>query len=319
MAHEFTKVKPLRVISMRKATELTLREIEENRLNTQNKLVTRFTTLNQQLLGGFRFKNNVIIGGASGHGKSFFVQMLRTDFLDKSLNGNLKDPIKILHFNLEMETSDEIMRELTRTTGITYSDMVSAWNKLSDEKLDRIKKELKTLKDEDRLYFVDTTGNKEEIKNTIYAFQDKFPSHRLVVTLDHSLLVEKFEEKDEIQTMSELAKTFIEIRKKLENLNIIVTQLNDKIEDPKRKQPANHFPTKTDFHGSKQVYQAADLVMVVHRPELLGITHYGFTQIPTERLVAVHILKQRNYQSNVLIRFTEDFANGNLLPREGLF
>lgn len=310
-----TKAKPLNIVSMKRAVDLTLKEIELNRSEASNKLVTRFSMLNERLMGGFRFKNNVIIGGASGHGKSFFIQMLRTDFLNKELNGNLVTPIKILHFNLEMETSDEIMRELTKTTGISYPDMISAWEKLDDQKLERIKAKLNLMKDEDRLFFVDSPGNIEAVKETIYAFQDKFPSHRLIVTIDHSLLLERLDEPDEIQLMANLGKAIIEIRKKLENLNILISQLNDKIEDPKRRSPGMQFPTKTDFHGSKQIYQAADIVMVLHRPELLGILEYGHSRIPTERLVALHILKYRNFESNVMIRFTEDFKNGNLLPR----
>ena len=316
MAKEYSN-KPTTIYSMKNAAYEALLKIHRHRIGDISYLKTRFPILNERLLGGFTYDQIVLLGGASGHGKSYFLQMLRADFMNQQLNGHLKEPFKWLHFNLEMSMAAEIMRELVAGTQYSYKQLISFKDQnydyyLEDKAFEEIKARLKTMSENDTLYFINTPGTKYAMYETIMHFHAMFPSHRLIISLDHTLLVEMFDERSEVQLEADIGKMFIQTRQQINSLNILVAQLNDRIEDPKRKEPGFQFPTKTDFHGSKQVYQAADLVLVVHRPELLNIDVYGREPeaTMTHDLVALHVLKFREYESGYYLRFTQDFANG---------
>ncbi len=301
------------IYTMNNAADAALNKIIQHREGLFDTLSTRFDILNQMLLGGFKFGQLVLLGGASGHGKSYLLQMLRADFMNPALN-TLKRPFKLLHFNLEMPMASEIMRELVASTKYTYEDLISYGdcNRLEDQAFEEVKRHLRQMQDNDTVFFVNTPGTKYVMEETIYKFKSTFPNHELIVTLDHTLLIEMLNEKSEVQLESDIGKKFIEIRQKINSLNFLVSQLNDKIEDPRRREPGMQFPTKTDFHGSKQVYQAADVVLVAHRPELLNIELYGKVaeSYPTKDMVALHLLKNREGAANMWARFTQDFANG---------
>ena len=111
-----------------------------------------------------------------------------------------------------------------------------------------------------------------------------------------------------------LAKTMLIIKKRYKALIIILGQLNDNIESEGRiNNPTQHYPKKSDIFSSRQVYQMADNVIIVHRPERLGIQAYGKESFPTEDLFALHILKSRFQGTEGLIRFRQDFNKGTMI------
>jgi replicative DNA helicase len=271
-------------------------------------LKSRWAALNKALLGGFRFNNNVLLAGPSGHGKSYMLNMLRDDFTSE-LNAHLRDKIKVLHFGWEMSSVDETVRTLVGRTKIPYEEILSCFQKLDQNKYSKIKENLKELA-ERPIYYIEKSGNKYDIMKTIYAFQKKFPEHKLVILLDHTLLTEYFDEPDEVKLIADLGKIFINIRKDIQPLVIMLGQFNDKIEDPKRiTTNILHYPRKTDIHGSKQLFQAVDVVLTCYQPALIGIDEYGPKFYRTEDLIAVHLLKMRKGKPG-LIRLRSDFENG---------
>lgn len=286
----------------------THKEISDSRNGEEFVLKTRWSALNRALLGGFRFNNNILIAGPSGHGKSYMLNMLRDDF-SSDLNSHLHDKIKILHFGWEMSASDETIRTLVGKTKIPYEDILSCFNKLDETKYQTVRNNLRNLSDKP-IYYVEKSGTRFDVMRTVYNFQKKFPEHKLIILIDHTLLTEYSDESDEVKLISELGKTFIKIRKDLKPLTILLGQFNDKIEDPKRiTTPILHYPRKTDIHGSKQLYQAVDTVLTCYQPSLIGVDSYGPKGYTAENLVAVHMLKMRKGQPG-LIRLKADFQNG---------
>ncbi len=299
----------LKVKTYSKALSEAKDAIEEGITGEQMGLLTRWDKINDRLLGGMRFGNVYLIAGASGHGKSFILNMILQDFIDPKINGNFKKPFKILHFTFEMSAVDEVLRTLSGKTSLAYGDLLSAHGPLSDFEFDRVKKEIDALINDTR-YFVETTGNRDEIEEDIGLFIQRYPDHELVICLDHTLMVNEHDEKSEVGLMASLGKMFIDIRKEFNTLNILLCQLNDKIEDPRRlSNPSMHYPTKTDIHGSKQLYHAADGVFVIHRPELLHLDFYGPKRHEVNGLIAFHILKFRKGQPG-MTRLREDLGNG---------
>lgn len=301
--------KPLQVLHISQAADRAEKDIREGLEEKQAGLKCRWSKVNEALLGSWRFNNVYMLAGASGHGKSYILNMLHQDFTDPSLNSQFSKPYVILHFCFEMSASDEVLRSLSSITKKSYGELLSAQEKLQD--YDNIINQLDTFRNKS-VYYVETSGNLHQIYQTIRAFRVRFPNHELVISLDHTLLTEYHDEQSEVQLASKTAKMFIDVRKEFHSLNIFVSQLNDKIEDPKRLlNKALHFPTKTDIHSSKQTYWACDYVWVVNRPELLGIDKYGRAGYDTNSLIALHLIKARKGVTG-LIRLKEDLSHGNI-------
>jgi hypothetical protein len=106
---------------------------------------------------------------------------------------------------------------------------------------------------------------------------------------------------------------FIKVRKNYRCCIIMLGQLNDKIENPLRIQNNGmHYPTKTDIHGSKQLYWACDYVLILHRPEELNITSYGRYNYPTTDLLACHVVKARKGIPG-LVRLRAQLSKGTII------
>ena len=277
--------------------------VKDGMSNQNMALQTRWSGFNRLMMGGLRFGNTYLLAGASGHGKSFFLNMLIQDFLDPTINGTFNKPFKILHFGFEMSAADEILRRAAAMTNISYGGLLSAFEKLTPQQYEFFQEKIETLK-EQPVFYVEQPTTRYKMYQTIKDFKAKFPDEELIVTVDHTLLVQSEVGENEIQTIAGLGKLFIEIRKEFSTLNILLGQLNDKIESEKRLDPTNpslHYPTKTDIHGSKQMYHAVDVVMVIHQPSLLHLEYYGKKDIPTEGLVALHILKNRKGEQGLTL------------------
>lgn len=298
-------------ITSKQAVQQAQREIEEGRTGEQLALLSRHSKIRNALLGGFRFNNIYVIAGMSGVCKSYYLNMLYQDFLNKELNGKFKKPFKILHFGFEMAAFDEILRALQGKVGITYRDILSVDSILPDQSFEKVRAILKTMEDQE-IYYVENTGNVNQIYNTIMDFKMKFPQHEIIVGIDHTLLTNYLNEKDEVALVSKLSTTFVDIRKKLKAMIFEVSQLNDKIESDDRILRASlHFPKKQDLHGSKAVFQCSDYTIVMHSPEKLGIESYGREGYETKGLIAWHLIKAR--KGNVgLIRLKDKLSEGTL-------
>jgi len=307
--------KSLPIRHIKHAVEEAKKVIEEGMTGDQLALYTRHEKVKKALLGGFRFNNIITIAGASGSGKSYYLNMLYQDFCNPQLNGKFAKPFKILHFAFEMSAYDEVIRTIATKTKVTYRNLLSADNPLSKESYEEITPELDRLK-ESPIYFVETTGNIYQIEETVKYFQGKFPEHSLIIGLDHTLLPNYYNEKTEIELVANFAKVAIKLRKDFNAMIILINQLNSDIEDRERiVNPTLHYPIKRDLFSSKQVYQASDYVIVLHAPEQLGIASYGPKGYPTEGLIAWHLIKARKGVPG-LIRLKNKLSEGNITEWE---
>ena len=308
---ESKKFKPLKVKSIDAAVTEAMAEVTEARSGKQRGLLCRWWKINNAVGGSWQFNNNYLLAGPSGSGKSYILNMLHRDFTNKDKNYRFKRDVKVLHFSFEMSASDEVIRSLSTLTKLSYTQILSSFEPLSDTDFENLKAKAVNLTGTE-IYYVEIAGNRYQIYETVKAFKLRFPESELVVTLDHSLLTEYLDESDEIQLMAELARMFMRIRKEFRSLNILVGQLNDKIEDPGRiKSPMLHYPKKTDIHGSKQIYWAMDSVAIIHKPEMLGITSYGPKYWSTDKLIAWHQIKMRK-ATPCIVRLRDNLDEGKI-------
>ncbi len=304
----------LKTTHIGEATALAAKEIQENKgyaeKGIQRTLKCRFPKLNKILLGGWSFNSNYVICGGSGSGTSYMTNLLYQDFCDPITNKNYPHDIVILHFNFEMSSADETIRSVSTLTAHEYRKILSIDKAITAEEHTAINASLDKLKDKP-IFYVEEVGNVEQIYNTIMEFASKYPNKKLVVGLDHTLLTNYQGEASEVALVSKLCRMFIDVRKRLQNMNILISQLNTEIEKPERiGNPSLHYPLKRDIHGSKFIYQTADFLMVMHAPELLGITAYGKKRWGTDKLIALHFLKGRKVEAGMVIRLKNELHRG---------
>jgi replicative DNA helicase len=307
----------LEVKTAAQVVEEAKKVIEEGRTGEQMALFSRHDKIKAGLLGGWRFNNIYVIAGASGSGKSYYLNMLYQDFMNTTLNAGFKKPFKIIHFGFEMTAYDEVIRAASSNTQNSYRKILSVDEILPDSQYNQTIAYLEKYK-EFEIYYVESTGNCSQIEQTVLDFQAKFPQHELVVGMDHTLLADYEGEGSEVELVSNIAKMMLRLRKKIGIMGLEITQLNADIEEIERiNNAAHHYPKKKDLHGSKAIFQCADYVIVLHAPEKLGIQKYGIKRLgsqtgyPTEKLIAWHLIKARKGTPG-LIRLKDELYKGNI-------
>lgn len=275
----------------KKAAKLALAKVQEYRSGT-SVLRTPWEKVNKLLVGGFRFGLIYTIAGASGHGKSFFLNQLMSAFEDKELNGDFPHPFIWLHFSFEMGSADEVIRRASRDLNIPHQDILSLENKLSDEDLEKVTEYLNTYKT--NVVYVEKAGTRDEILAKVADTKKKLKGYKVIVSVDHILLAKAMGRENDVEMMGDIVNSFVDV---VDNdlMVILLGQLNAEIETDKRIQESElHTPRKRDIHGSKKVYHASDAVIVLHQPALLGIESYTTEQWATENTAFVHLIKYRH-------------------------
>ena len=117
-----------------------------------------------------------------------------------------------------------------------------------------------------------------------------------------------------IETISELERVFIQIKKLPFTSVIQIAQMNRNIEAPERiNNPLSHYPMRSDLSSSDAIFQASDYVLVLHRPEILNIQEYGPNRLPTTNKVYIHMLKNRDAGKPCILEFENDLMYNNLV------
>jgi replicative DNA helicase len=283
------------------STDEIVTYINNRRKGIVKSLKTRWDKFNKVCMGGIEPNVIISIAGISGSGKSSFANSLETDLIDL----NPAEDIVVLSFNFEMLSSRQVGRKLsykmTKTTAELYSSSPDGVE-VTDKDFDNILEESKLIK-QYPIYYVDSPGTVDEIRDTIVHFsalpqvKDKW----LVIILDHTLLTKGKSGESEREILTQLQRLFMEVKKYGKNTIIQLSQMNREIENNERmNNPSLHFPSRRDIFGSDSLFQASDYVIVIHRPELLGIKSYGINNWPVKDKIYMHILKNREGEPKIL-------------------
>ena len=295
-----------------KATDEIIDYMGQRKNHKIDSLRTRWPKFNTLCMGGIEPNAIYTFSGISGSGKSSLVNTLETDLIDLNPNRELV----VLSFNFEMLASRQVGRKLSYKLKETTSTLYSAVSSIDDKAFEKVKNEAENIK-KYPIYYVDTPSTVEHIAETIDYFYDVIAKGKwLIIILDHTLLVSS-NGRDERTTIIDLQKLFMQIKKK-PNISIIqISQMNRNIEQPERIiNPTNHYPMRSDLSTSDFIFQSSDYVIVLHRPELLGITAYGPQRQLVADMVYLHFLKNREGDLKIL-RFINDLKYNNLIePKE---
>lgn len=285
------------------ATDEILNYINHRRKGIIRSLRTRWSKFNRQCMGGIEPNVIYTVCGISGSGKSSFANSLETDLFDM----NPTEDFVVLNFNFEMLSSKQVGRKLSYKLNRTTSELYSASNtddsyRVSDVDYEEILKQSDKIR-KYPIYYIDCPGTVDEIKNTIIGFQklEEMKNKWLIVILDHTLLTKGKQSESEREIISNLQRMFME-RKKYGKITIIqLSQLNREIEDKDRiNNPSLHYPMRRDLFGSDSIFQTSDYVIVLHRPEIIGISEYGPKKLPVKNMIYMHFLKNREGEPKIL-------------------
>lgn len=273
-------------------------------------LKTRWNKFNKQCMGGIEPNIVMTIAGISGSGKSSFANLIQTDLIDCNPN----EEIIILTFSLEMVGFRQIGRTLSNKLRKTTSYLYSSEKDLDDETFRKVINVSNQLK-EYPIYFVDNPGTPMQVDSIIRNFYEthvKGTNKRFIVIYDHALLTKQIG--SVIDTIAELERIFIQIKKLPLTSVIQITQMNRNIEQSERiNNPLSHYPMRSDLSSSDAVFQGSDYVLVLHRPEILNIQEYGPNHLPTNNKVYIHILKNRDAGKPCILEFENDLAYNNII------
>lgn len=273
-------------------------------------LKTRWAKFNKQCMGGIEPNTVYTIAGISGSGKSSFANEISTDIIDL----NQGEEIVILIFSLEMVGFRQVGRTLSSKLRKTTSTLYSSEKDLDDDTFRRVVQVSNQLK-EYPIYFVDnptTPMEAEQIIKSFYESNVKGTNKHFIIMYDHALLTKPIG--SVIETMQELERVFIGAKKYPMTSIIQLAQMNRNIESPERiNNPLSHYPMRSDISSADALFQASDYVIVIHRPEILGIQEYGPNHLPTQNKVYLHILKNRDAGKPCILEFENDLAYNNLI------
>lgn len=276
-------------------------------------LKTRWNKFNSQCMGGIEPNTIYTITGISGSGKSSWANLVQTDLID--LNPN--QDVIVLTFSLEMVGFRQVGRTLSNKLRKTTSYLYSAYESLDDKTFTKVVDVTNQLKNYP-IYFVDDPGSPAQVGATIRAFYDEYVKDTgkyFIIIYDHTLLTKQVG--TAIETLSELEREFISIKKLPLTSIIQLSQMNRNIEEPERRNnPSSHYPMRSDLSSSDAIFQASDYVIVLHRPEQLNIHEYGPNRLPTANKVYLHILKNRDAGRPCILEFENDLAYNNIIETQ---
>ena len=305
MEQKLSNIRPMSVVAQE-----AIAYIAGRRDHSVSSLKTRWNKFNKQCMGGIEPNTVMTIAGISGSGKSSFANLIQTDLIDL----NPDDEIVVLTFSLEMVGFRQVGRTLSNKLRKTTSALYSAETDLDDITFRQVINVSNQLK-EYPIYFVDDPGTPTQVEQTIREFYETYvkgTNRHFVIIYDHALLTKQVG--SVIETISELEKVFIKVKKYPLTSVIQLAQMNRNIEASERiNNPLSHYPMRSDLSSSDAIFQASDYVHVLHRPEILNIQEYGPNHLPTKDKVYIHILKNRDAGKPCILEFKNDLMYNNLI------
>ena len=239
----------------------------------QNKEKTPFKSgiehFDQNTLGGIYPGDCIVVAGLPSHGKSFFNAEIEGGILEFAESSGQK--VSLLRFNLEMSVKKLLMRELRKETGLKMSQILLEKPKdLSSFKAvcDRQRR--------DNVYHCELAPNSKEFETLCRKFiADNIESDLILISLDHIALAKGAEAKKTIdEIMSVVIALKMEFKEKVSF--IILSQLNRDIE---ARTGMEEFPKLSDVYMSSTMAFAADVLIVVMNPHIMGKIRYGSLQV----------------------------------------
>lgn len=213
----------------------------------------------------------VVIGGASGSGKTFELQTIRENVMDVSRNPEATDYV-FLDYSFEMKLFNLILRGLNKALSKSKKNILL--NEFSDFEKDLANRYIATLMD-DRYYIEENPLTPEEfLQQTRDFLREHKDKKSIFIAIDHMALF-KNSKGDKKGTIDAVVEGVNILKKEFPNaIFFLLTQLNRSILLRIADKDLNAQPNRGDVFQSDTMFHIADYLVVVHNPHRLGINQY---------------------------------------------
>lgn len=252
--------------------------------------------------GGLHSGDLIVVAAETSQGKTSFA-------LSVALSA-ARQAFGVAIYSMEMGKAELFARLSAAESGLPVSKLL--YSKLSDDELsmfDQSKGALVPLP----VYFDDkSTSNIDVIVSSIRTMVAKHKISGVVIDYLQILNV-NMDGSNKEQQMAEVARRLKNLAKDLDIWVIALSQL--------RRDPSNHIPTLNRLRDSGQIAEAADIVILLYRPEVYNLSYPDpFRNASTRGTAMVDIAKGRNIGlDKFLVGFnpvTTRFLNLEQLPQD---
>lgn len=221
-------------------------------------------------VGGMLPSDLVIYSGGSGSGKTQMLYDTLDKILDENVNPLAKDYVT-LEFSLEMLFISKILRDTHSLLKKKKTDIIL--EEFNEDERVLVAGYYKALQD-GRRYVVEESINTMDFYNITKGFCEEFKDkEKIVITLDHTLLVQKYEKNED--AMERLTAHINVLRKEFKNINfIILSQLNRGYLANVAEKSNLMIPTVSMIYGSSHFEFLASFIYVILNPFKMGINEY---------------------------------------------
>lgn len=283
--------------------------IDKRRKGLIKSLRTGFPKLDSCNIGGFEWGSTITVGGRPSVGKSAFSECMIRGFLE-----NNEPDFDILDFSWEMSPDVILRRNLSNDFRRSYKYMCSAQNNtLSDEEMHRVSELLRGKYENLPIWYVEKPNTIDEFAKIVRSFRDE-KKRNLVVRVDHTILAKmsRHHGGDRVTMLLDLLGTANDIKKESNVIFLFLTQMNREFVNRQESYTDKAYPQQSDVFGGDATSMYSETMILLNRPAMFNISFYGNRKsgVPVDKHdMFAHIVKSRNAEPNLMIRFIEDFEN----------
>ncbi|MCD7977761.1 MAG: DNA helicase [Tannerellaceae bacterium] len=273
------------VHTLDEAMNNVLRQMEKN-MTGEGELsgtATGFSELDEKS-GGLQTSDLVVIAGDTSQGKTSFAVTLARNAAMKGAS--------IAYYSLEMKKEQIAARIMSMQSGIAAHKILYA--PLKPNQFEEVALGVTKLVGT-KIYFDDrSTSSLDTILSSIRSMQKKYRIRGAVVDYLQILNVNMREASKEAQ-MAEAARRLKNLAKELDIWILALSQLN--------RDHSHQTPTLARLRDSGQIGEAADIVILIHRPEMYKKRYEGdkFEKVDPKGTALIHIAKGRNIGTHEFI------------------
>jgi replicative DNA helicase len=285
-------------VSQKQAYEDALYYMKGRMEGSITSIKTPWNKFNQALVDGYEWNSINIIAGRPASGKTLIAeQICREAHL---LNPNTE--MRILKFQFEMLGRTQAIREYSALLSKSYKHLASAdGSQLSKEELEACYNYSK-LKVKESIDTVDDPQTTVDMLNIVDKYCNTYPDKKVLLTLDHTVLVKKMNfQRETLDMLYDLGQMLNYTKKHYPVSWIVLSQLGRGTEDPKRNENGSigNYINDTDIFGADAMLQYADTLVAINRPGKKNITYYGPDRyfIQDVNTLVFHFLKNRGGES----------------------
>ncbi|WP_276879813.1 replicative DNA helicase [Bacteroides heparinolyticus] len=226
--------------------------------------------------GGLQKSDLIIVAGETSSGKTSFAVSLMRNAAEYGA--------KIAMYSMEMKKEQIAARLISLESGVPSNEIM--YSKLTQSQIQAIDAGASKVYGKD-IYFDDrSTSNIDTILSSIRYMKMKFGIDGAIVDYLQILNV-NMKGANKEQQMGDVARRLKNLAKELDIWIIALSQLNRDKDNP--------VPSLSRLRDSGQIAEAADVVMLIYRPEVKGKSYPDeFSNVSTKGTAMIDIAKGRN-------------------------